>query len=137
MNIGDKIGSFQVLGTLGTGAHSTILHVRRKADGKQYALKVVPLDERRRSKVPRTGRHEFTRRQHARPSEPLKVYALEEQRDWFFRSPEGRTCSSSTSTARRSTRCRCCRCRSSCRSSHKIAAGAGPHAPPQVSATPT
>ena len=38
-----RIGKFQILGTLGTGAHSTILHIRRNADSKHYALKVVPL----------------------------------------------------------------------------------------------
>ena len=44
VDVGEKIGKFQVLSTLGTGAHSTILHVRRLSDGKQYALKVVPLE---------------------------------------------------------------------------------------------
>ena len=39
-----RIGKFQVIGTLGTGAHSTILHIRRSADAKHYALKVVPID---------------------------------------------------------------------------------------------
>src|SRR5207249_1881153 len=38
-----SIGRFQVVGTLGTGAHSTILHIRRTADSKNYALKVVPI----------------------------------------------------------------------------------------------
>ena len=42
------IGKFQILGTLGSGAHSTILHIRRSADGKQYALKVVPLETKDR-----------------------------------------------------------------------------------------
>ena len=39
----DRIGKYQVIGTLGTGAHSTILHIRRKADSKEYALKVVSI----------------------------------------------------------------------------------------------
>src|SRR5206468_6359440 len=38
-----RIGKFQVLETLGTGAHSTILHIRRNEDSKHYALKVVPI----------------------------------------------------------------------------------------------
>src|SRR5271154_4707099 len=33
---GMTIGSFQILGTLGTGAHSSILHIRRGADSAQY-----------------------------------------------------------------------------------------------------
>src|SRR5438128_9194129 len=40
---GERIGKFHVLGQLGQGAHSSILHIRRKADSKQYALKVVPI----------------------------------------------------------------------------------------------
>ena len=41
---GMKIGKFSVVGTLGTGAHSTILHIRRSEDSGNYALKVVPID---------------------------------------------------------------------------------------------
>ena len=37
-----RIGKFQIIGTLGTGAHSTILQVRRAEDSKTYALKVEP-----------------------------------------------------------------------------------------------
>ena len=33
-----RIGNFQILGTLGNGAHSTILHVRRSADSRREAL---------------------------------------------------------------------------------------------------
>ena len=40
------IGKFQVLGTLGKGAHSSILHIRSETDSRQYALKVVPIDGR-------------------------------------------------------------------------------------------
>jgi hypothetical protein len=39
----ERIGEFQVLGSLGKGANSTILHIRRSADSKQYALKIVPI----------------------------------------------------------------------------------------------
>src|SRR5439155_11975765 len=45
MSIG-PIGKFQILGTLGSGAHSSILHIRRSRDSRQYALKVVPLDSK-------------------------------------------------------------------------------------------
>ena len=41
----EKIGKFQVLETLGTGAHSTILRIRRAVDAKEYALKVVPISQ--------------------------------------------------------------------------------------------
>src|ERR1700722_14495469 len=36
------IGKFTIVGELGAGAHSKILHIRRAADSKNYALKVVP-----------------------------------------------------------------------------------------------
>src|SRR5262245_15473736 len=42
--VSEPIGKFQIMGTLGTGAHSTILHIRRSRDAKNYALKVVPID---------------------------------------------------------------------------------------------
>ena len=40
-----KIGKFTVLATLGAGAHSSILHVRREDDLKEYARKVVSFDD--------------------------------------------------------------------------------------------
>src|SRR5262245_12104150 len=79
------IGSFQILGTLGTGAHSTILHVRRSADGKQYALKVVPIEDKDQQKYLLQAEHEFRVAQMFRHANLIKVYALEKPRDWFFR----------------------------------------------------
>ena len=79
------IGKFQVVGTLGTGAHSTILHVRRAEDGKNYALKVVPLDKAEDQKFLTQAEHEF--RVAGMLSHPnlVKVYALEKVKDWLFR----------------------------------------------------
>src|SRR5438270_49385 len=51
------IGKFQILGTLGQGAHSTILHVRCQSDGRQYALKVVPIDGKDDQKFYEQARH--------------------------------------------------------------------------------
>src|SRR5215213_4180736 len=79
------IGNFQVLGTLGTGAHSTILHVRRVADSKQYALKVVPIDGPEEHKFLTQAQHEFKIAQMLDHPHLIKIYALETQRDWFFR----------------------------------------------------
>jgi serine/threonine protein kinase len=84
MSIG-RIGKFQVLGTLGTGAHSTILHVRRSADSKQYALKVVPIGGKDDSKYLEQAQHEFRVAQMLDHSALVKVYALETPRDWLFR----------------------------------------------------
>ncbi len=85
MNVGEKIGAFQVLGPLGSGAHSTILHVRRKADGKQYALKVVPLNSPGDQKFLEQARHEYHVSGMLNHPGILKIYALEEQKNWFFK----------------------------------------------------
>ena len=53
-----SVGKFQVLETLGTGANSTILHIRRSADSKHYALKVVPIATREDHKFVDQAEHE-------------------------------------------------------------------------------
>ena len=80
-----SIGKFQVLGTLGKGAHSTILHVRRNADSRQYALKVVPLEGAGDHKFQEQAEHEFRIAQKLDHPNLTKVYALETVRDWLFR----------------------------------------------------
>jgi eukaryotic-like serine/threonine-protein kinase len=80
-----KIGKFQVLGQLGTGAHSTILHVRRAADSTHYALKVVPIGGPDDQKFLEQAQHEFRVAQMLDHPNLIKVYALETLRDWFFR----------------------------------------------------
>jgi serine/threonine protein kinase len=84
MNI-DKIGKFQVLGSLGTGAHSTILHVRRSADSTNYALKVVPVAGAQDQKYLDQARHEYEIAQLLDHPSLIKIYAIELERDWLFR----------------------------------------------------
>jgi serine/threonine protein kinase len=79
------IGKFQVLGTLGSGAHSTILQIRRNADSKQYALKVVPVDGPEDQKYVDQAEHEFRVASMLDHPNLLKFYALEKVKDWFFR----------------------------------------------------
>jgi eukaryotic-like serine/threonine-protein kinase len=79
------IGKFQVLGTLGAGAHSTILHIRRRADAKHYALKVVPLGGSQDQKFHEQAEHEFQVAQLLDHPNLIKIYALETVRDWLFR----------------------------------------------------
>src|SRR4051812_21703769 len=79
------IGKFQVIGTLGTGAHSTILHVRRLEDGKNYALKVVKLDKPDDQKFLTQAEHELEVAQMLDPPNLVKVFALEKVKDWLFR----------------------------------------------------
>jgi serine/threonine protein kinase len=80
-----RIGKFQVLGTLGTGAHSTILHVRRSADGRNYALKVVPIQGKDDLKFLEQAQHEYRVAQKFSHPHLIKVFALEVVRDWLFR----------------------------------------------------
>src|SRR5262245_56994416 len=77
---GLSIGKFQVLGQLGTGAHSTILHVRRSVDSRSYALKVVPIDGPQDRKFLEQARHEFHVAQQLDHPNLIKIYALETER---------------------------------------------------------
>src|SRR2546425_11022878 len=82
---GQAIGKFQILGTLGKGAHSTILHVRCSNDGKQYALKVVPINTKEDQKFLEQAQHEFQVAGMLDHANLIKIYALETPRDWLFR----------------------------------------------------
>jgi eukaryotic-like serine/threonine-protein kinase len=81
-----RIGKFQVVGQLGTGAHSSILHIRRSADGKSYALKVVPAGAPEDEKYVEQAQHEYRVGQMLDHPNLIKVYALEPVRDWLFRT---------------------------------------------------
>jgi serine/threonine protein kinase len=81
-----RIGKFQVLGTLGTGAHSTILHIRRSADSKNYALKVVPIAGPQELKYLDQAEHEFQVAGLLDHPNLIKIYALEKHRDLLLRT---------------------------------------------------
>jgi serine/threonine protein kinase len=80
-----RIGKFQVIGQLGTGAHSKILQVRRRADSKNYALKVVPIDSKEDQKFLEQAEHEYRVAQLLEHPNLIKVYTLETLKDWLFR----------------------------------------------------
>jgi eukaryotic-like serine/threonine-protein kinase len=80
-----QIGKFTVVGPLGAGAHSKILHVRRAADGKNYALKVVPIDGPDDQKFLDQAQHEFRVARMLDHPNLIKVHALETVKDWMFR----------------------------------------------------
>lgn len=80
----ESIGSFQVLGKLGTGAHSTILHIRRNKDAKAYALKVVPIDGPEDQKFLEQAEHEFAVAQKLDHPNLIKIYCLEKVRALGF-----------------------------------------------------
>jgi serine/threonine protein kinase len=83
---GISIGKFQVVGELGSGAHSKILHIRRNADSKHYALKVVPIDKAEDQKYYEQAEHEFRVAQMLDHPSLIKVYAFEPVKDWLFRT---------------------------------------------------
>ncbi len=80
-----KIGQFQVVGTLGSGAHSSILQIRRSEDARHYALKVVKIGGPKDLKFLEQAKHEFDVAQRFEHPNLIKVYALETVRDWLFR----------------------------------------------------
>lgn len=79
----DKIGPFQILGTLGKGAHSTILHIRRSSDSRQYALKIVPIESKEDEKFLEQAEHEYEVAQKLDHPNLIKVTILEKQRKWL------------------------------------------------------
>jgi serine/threonine protein kinase len=79
----DKIGRFTVLGTLGSGAHSSILHVRRADDEREYALKMVPIESKDELKYLEQAKHEFRVGQMLNHPNLVKVYAFETEAGWF------------------------------------------------------
>lgn len=81
----ESIGKFQVVSTLGNGAHSTILLIRREADQKAYALKVVPIADAEEHKFLEQARHEFRLAQMFDHPNLIRIHALETERNWVFR----------------------------------------------------
>src|SRR5207244_4045111 len=58
-SMAETIGKFQVLGELGKGAHSTIYHIRRLSDSRQFALKMVPIEDKEDAKFHEQAQLEF------------------------------------------------------------------------------
>jgi eukaryotic-like serine/threonine-protein kinase len=79
----DKIGGFTVLATLGAGAHSSILHIRREEDGREYALKVVNIDAAEDKKFLDQARHEYRVGQMFSHPNLIRVYALDLEKGLF------------------------------------------------------
>jgi serine/threonine protein kinase len=79
----EKIGKFQVLQTLGSGAHSSILHIRRDADGREYALKMVPIDSKDDLKFLEQAKHEYRVGQMLSHPNLVKIHCLETDAGWF------------------------------------------------------
>ena len=81
----DKIGKVTVLATLGSGAQSSIVKVRRESDGREYALKVVPVETEDDKKYLEQTKHEFRVGQMLDHPSLVKVHCFETESDWRFR----------------------------------------------------
>lgn len=77
------IGKFTILNTLGSGAHSRILHVRRAEDDREYALKLVNIESKEEMKYLEQAKHEFRVGQMLNHPNLVKVYAFETEGGWF------------------------------------------------------
>ena len=82
--MGMSIGKFTVLAKLGEGAHSSILHIRRQADSKEYALKVVPVAEPEEKKYLEQAKHEFRVAQMLGHPNLVQIHALEIEKKMFI-----------------------------------------------------
>jgi serine/threonine protein kinase len=80
----EKIGQYQVMGKLGEGAQSEILHIRRSSDARQYALKVVPVKKASDQKYVEQAEHEFRIAEMLDHPNLIKIHALETEKDWLF-----------------------------------------------------
>ena len=78
-----KIGEFSVVATLGAGANSSVLRIRRNADGREYALKMVTIDGPEDQKFLKQAEHEFRVGQMLDHPNLVKVYAIEKEKGLF------------------------------------------------------
>jgi serine/threonine protein kinase len=80
-----SVGKFTILKQLGSGAHSTILHISRQEDGRQYALKVVPIESADDQKFLEQAEHEFRVAQMLDHPNLIKIFGLEKQTNWLLK----------------------------------------------------
>jgi eukaryotic-like serine/threonine-protein kinase len=81
----EKIGKVKILNNLGSGANSTIFHVRRESDAKEFALKIVPIQEEEDKKYLEQAEHEFKIAQRFNHPNLIKIFSIETETDWFRR----------------------------------------------------
>lgn len=80
----DAIGPVQVVADLGTGAKSRVLQVRRAADGRDYALKLVSIDTERDKKFLAQARQEYRIGRMLDHPNLVKVLCFETESSWFW-----------------------------------------------------
>jgi serine/threonine protein kinase len=84
----DSIGKFTILDTLGSGAHSSILRIRRAEDEREYALKLITLEDKDDQKYLEQAKHEFRVGQMLDHPCLAKVYAYETEGGGWFSTPK-------------------------------------------------
>jgi serine/threonine protein kinase len=72
-----RIGKFTILAELGVGAGSRVFHIRREADSREYALKLVPADSPSLRKYLEQARHEYRVGRMLDHPNLVKVFAFE------------------------------------------------------------
>jgi len=82
----ERIGAVEVLANLGAGARSTVVRVRRAADGKEYALKVAPVARKSEKKYLAQARQEYRVGQMLDHPHLVRIHCLETETDWLFRA---------------------------------------------------
>ncbi len=80
----ERIGPYQVLGVLGQGAHSKIIHIRRASDSRQYALKLVPIGSKEDEKFLEQAELEYRVGQKLDHANLIRVFLLEKVRTLGF-----------------------------------------------------
>lgn len=77
------IGAFEVLAELGQGASSSLLKIRRKADGKTYALKVITVHEKDDHRFVEQAQREFEVGSQLDHQSLTRIHAFEKIRKLF------------------------------------------------------
>jgi serine/threonine protein kinase len=78
-----KIGKVKILEELGKGAGSRVYRVRREEDSRDYALKVVPCDNRRARRYLEQVQNEYRIGSSLKHPNLIEIYCLEIEEGWF------------------------------------------------------
>ncbi|MEZ6141746.1 MAG: serine/threonine-protein kinase [Zavarzinella sp.] len=80
-----KIGKYQIIAPLGKGANSTIFHIRREEDNREYALKMIPIEDADDAKYIEQAKHEYKVAQMLSHPNLIKIYSLEFRKSLFIK----------------------------------------------------
>jgi serine/threonine protein kinase len=78
-----RIGKVTVLAELGAGAGSRVFRVRREANSREYALKIIPIRSQHDLKYLEQAKHEFRISRLLDHPNLVKIHTFEIERGWF------------------------------------------------------